>query len=227
MAHDEGGNFALQSSEEIVDELSLSEIKAELKKRGLSAKGKKTVLTQRLIDILKQEELQPLLIGKVQSGISTGSHVSGDNSVAHTQAGSNSKSHSEVCNPKLSSIDLLRRKEKFMKMNIDAVIQVILETSKSPGNNVIKMENRVQKLNAHWESCSEIRDEIIALLPDSQIAEEAQKWIEYQQAIDNTLDIAQEHLFKLASKNMDEQTAEAEHKQSHLKLPKLELPKFH
>ena len=94
-----------------------------------------------------------------------------------------------------------------MKMNVDAVIQVILETSKSPGNNVIKMENRVQKLNAHWESCSEIRDEIIALLPDSQIGEEAQKWIEYQQAIDNTLDIAQEYLFKLASKNMDEQTA--------------------
>ena len=79
MAHDEGGNFTLQSSEEMVDELSLSEIKAELKKRGLSAKGKKTVLTQRLIDILKQEELQPSLIGKVQSGISTGSHVSGDN----------------------------------------------------------------------------------------------------------------------------------------------------
>ena len=112
-----------------------------------------------------------------------------------------------------------------MKMNVDDVIQVILETSKSPGNNVIKMENRVQKLNAHWESCSEIRDEIIALLHDSQIGEEAQKWIEYQQAIDNTLDIAQEYLFKLASKNMDEQTAKvsAEHKQSHLKLPKLEF----
>jgi len=91
------------------------------------------------------------------------------------------------------------------------------------------MKNRVQKLNAHWESCNEIRDEIIALLPDSQIAEEAQKWIEYQQAIDNTLDIAQEYLFKLASKNMDEQTTKvsAEHKQSHLKLPKLESPKFH
>ena len=178
--------------------------------------------------IHKQEELQPSLIGKVQSGISTGPHVSGDNSVAHTQAGSNSKSHSEVCNPKLSSIDLLRRKEKFMKMNVDAVIQVVLETSKSSGNNVIKMENRGQKLNAHWESCSEIRDEIIALLPDSQIGEEAQKWIEYQQAIDNTLDIAQEYLFELASKNMDEQTAKvaAEHKQSHLKLPKLELPKL-
>ena len=105
MAHDEGGNFTLQSSEEFVHELSLSEIKAELKKRGLSAKGKKTVLT--LIDILKQEELQPSLIGKVQSGISTGSHVSGDNSVTHTQARSNSKSHTEVCNPKLSSIELL------------------------------------------------------------------------------------------------------------------------
>ena len=105
MVQDKGGNFTLKSSEEFVDELSLSEIKAELKKRGLSVKGKKTVVTQRLIDILKQEELQPSLVGKVQSGISTGSHVSGDNSVTHTQTGSNSTcmSHYEVCNPKLST----------------------------------------------------------------------------------------------------------------------------
>ena len=70
------------------------------------------------------------------------------------------------------------------------MIQVILETSKSPINNAIKMENRVQKLNGYLESCSEVRDEIIALIPDNEIAEEAQKWIDYQTAIDNTLDIA-------------------------------------
>lgn len=47
----------------------------------------------------------------------------------------------------LSEIQLLRRKENILKMDIDAVIQVILETSKSPINNAIKMENRVQELN--------------------------------------------------------------------------------
>ena len=78
------------------------------------------------------------------------------------------------------------------------MIQVILETSKSPINN------RVQELNGYLESCSEVRDEIIALIPDNEIAEEAQKWIDYQTAIDNTLDIAQEYLSKLSSPKADE-----------------------
>ena len=34
-----------------------------------------------------------------------------------------------------------------MKMNVKAVMHVVIETSKSPGDNVIRMENRVQKLN--------------------------------------------------------------------------------
>ena len=109
-----------------------------------------------------------------------------------------------------------------MKVNVEAVIQVVIETSKSPGKNVIRMENRVQKLNTHWESCNEIRYEIIALLPDCEIAREAEKWMEYQQVIDNALDIAQEYLSKFSSKIIDGETAavSAERKQSHLKLPK-------
>ena len=39
------------------------------------------------------------------------------------------------------------------------------------------MENRVQKLNGYIESCSKVRDEIIALIPENEIAEEAQRWI--------------------------------------------------
>jgi len=91
------------------------------------------------------------------------------------------------------------------------------------------MEIRVRKLKTHCESCNEIRDEIIALLPDSEIAREAEKWIEYHQVIDNALDTAQEYLSKFSSKIIDGETAavSAERKQSHLKLPKLELPKFH
>ena len=80
----------------------------------------------------------------------------------------------------------------ILKMNIDTVIQVQQDTSKSSSNNVIRMENRVQKLNGYMESCIEVRDEIIALIPENEIAEEAQKWIHYQQAIDHALDIAQE-----------------------------------
>lgn len=78
------------------------------------------------------------------------------------------------------------------KMDIDAVIQVQQDTSKSSSNNVIGMENRVQKLNGYIESCSEVRGEIIALIPENEISEEAQRWIDYQRAIDNDLDIAQE-----------------------------------
>ena len=65
-----------------------------------------------------------------------------------------------------------------LKMDIDAVIKVILETSKVSSNNVVRMENRVQKLNGYIESCSEVRDVVIALISDDEIAEEAQKWID-------------------------------------------------
>ena len=116
----------------------------------------------------------------------------------------------------------------ILKMDIDAVIQVNQDTSKSSSNNVIRMENRVQKLNGYMESCSELRDEIIALIPENDIAEEAQRWIDYQRAIDNALDIAQEYISKQTVSKVDEQTTSGstKHKQSHLKLPKLLLPKF-
>ena len=57
---------------------------------------------------------------------------------------------------------------------------------------------------------------------------EVKKWIDYQIAIDNTLDIAQEYLSKPSIPKEDEQatSGSAECKGSHLKLPKLELPKF-
>ena len=71
----------------------------------------------------------------------------------------------------------------ILKMDIDAVIQVILDTSYSFSNNVINMENRVQKLNGYMQSFSEVRDQIIALILENEIAEEAQRWIDYQRAI--------------------------------------------
>ena len=116
----------------------------------------------------------------------------------------------------------------ILEMDIAAVIQVKQDTNKCSSNNVIRMENRVQKLNAYMESCSEVIDEFIALIPENEIAEEAQRWIDYQRAIDNALDIAQEYISNQSISKVDEQTTSGstEHKQSHLKLRKLELPKF-
>ena len=68
-------------------------------------------------------------------------------------------------------------------MDIDAVIQVQQDTSKSSSNNVIRMESRVNKLNGDMESCSEVRDEIIALIRENEIAEEAERWVDYQRAM--------------------------------------------
>ena len=78
------------------------------------------------------------------------------------------------------------------------------------------------------QSFSEVRDQIIALILENEIAEEAQRWIDYQRAIDNALDIAQEYISKQTVSKVDEQTTSCstKHKQSHLKLPKLLLPKF-
>ena len=53
-------NCALSpSAEEIVSEISLSLVRAELQKRALPAKGKKPVLMARLIVAIKQEESKP------------------------------------------------------------------------------------------------------------------------------------------------------------------------
>ena len=68
-------------------------------------------------------------------------------------------------------------------MDIDAEIQVQQDTSKSSSNNVIRMESRVNKLNGDMESCSEVRDEIIALIRENEIAEEAERWVDYQRAM--------------------------------------------
>ena len=63
------------------------------------------------------------------------------------------------------------------------MIQVQQDTSKSSSNNVIRMESRVNKLNGDMESCSEVRDEIIALIRENEIAEEAERWGDYQRAM--------------------------------------------
>ena len=68
-------------------------------------------------------------------------------------------------------------------MDFDAVIQVQQDTSESSSNSVIRMENRVPKLNGDMESCSEVRDEIIALIRENEIAEEAERWVDYQRAM--------------------------------------------
>ena len=160
---DDDENFApLQSSEEIVGEMSFSQVKAELKRRGLSAKGRKTTLTARLIDVFKQEKSKPSSSHEsVESTIAVQTQALSANNGSAESTGDHLSSQSS--SHQLSEIQLLRRKEKILKMDIDAVIQVMLETSKSPINNAIKMENRVQKLNGYLESCSEVRERLLHL----------------------------------------------------------------
>ena len=173
---------ASQSAEAIVSDVSLSLVKDELKKRGLPTKGKKASLVARLIVVLKQEESNPSC-SQNKSAESTTTVPKQALPVDKRSAGSTwDHLSSQSSNRLLSDIQLLiiRRKEMILQMAIDAVIQAILETCKSSSNNVIKMESRVQKLNGYMESCIGLRDEIIALLPDAEIAEEVQKWIDYQ-----------------------------------------------
>lgn len=205
-----------------MSEMSLSLVKAELQRRGLPAKGKKPALMARLIVAIKQEESNPpSLQNKSEESTHIGSKQALPADYVHAASTSQPLS-SQSANHQLSNFQLLRRKEMILKMDSNAVIQVILETSKSPSNNIIRMENHVQKLNGYMESCNEVREEIIALIPDDEVAEEAQKWIDYQRVFDNALDIAQEYISRQAISKADEQTASssAEHK------PKLELSKF-
>ena len=55
-----------KSAEEIVRGISLSLVKAELKKRGLPVKGKKASLMARLIVVLKQAENLSLIVRKME-----------------------------------------------------------------------------------------------------------------------------------------------------------------
>ena len=175
---------ASQSTEAIVSDMSLSLVKAELKKRGLPTKRKKASLVARLIVVLKLEESKPSC-SQNKSAESTTTVLKQALPVDNGSAGSTwDHLSSQSSNHQLSDIQLLRRKEIILQMAIDAVIQAILETCKSPSNNVIKMESRVQKLNGYMESCTGERDEIIALIPDDEMAEEVQKWIDYQRMIE-------------------------------------------
>ncbi|XP_022807808.1 uncharacterized protein LOC111344814 [Stylophora pistillata] len=167
------------SAEEIVSEMSLSQVKAELQRRGLPAKGKKSALMARLIVAIKQEESNPPSLQNKSKGsthIGPKQALAADNMPA---ASTGELLSSQSPNHQLSNFQLLRRKEIILKTDINSVTQVILETTKSPSNNVIRIENRVQKLNGYMESCSEVREEIMALISDDEVAEEAQRWIDY------------------------------------------------
>ena len=163
------------SAKEIVSKMSLPLVKAEIQKRGLPAEGKKRVLMSRLIVAIQQEESKPSCSqnnNKKSTNTVPKQALRADNGPA---ASTGEQLSSQSSNHQLINIQLLRRKEMILKPDIDAVIPVILETSKDSSNNVVRMGNRVQKLNGYMESCSEVRDEVIALISDDEIAEEAQK----------------------------------------------------
>ena len=117
----------------------------------------------RLVVAIKQEESKPSCSqndNKKSTNTVPKQALPADNGPA-SSTGEHLSSQSS--NHQLSNIQLLRRKEMILNMDIVAVIPVILETSKGSSNNVVRMENRVEKLNGYMESCSEVRDEIILL----------------------------------------------------------------
>ena len=130
---------ASQSAETIVSNMSLSLVKAELKREDYrSTKGKKPSLLARLIVVLKQESKPSCSQNKSAESTTTvpRQSLSVDNGSTRS-----TKDHlsSQSSNHQLSDIQLLRGKEMILQMVIDAVIQAILETCKSSSNNVIKI----------------------------------------------------------------------------------------
>ena len=130
---------ASQSAEAIVSNMSLSLVKAELKRENYrSTKGKKPSLLARLIVVLKQESKPSCSQNKSAESTSTVPRQSLPVDNGSTRS---TKDHlsSQSSNHQLSDIQLLRGKEMILQMVIDAVIQAILETCKSSSNNVIKI----------------------------------------------------------------------------------------
>ena len=120
-----------QSAEEIVSEVFLSLVKAELQKIGLRAKGKKTVLMARLIVAIKQKESKPS--GSQNENKKSTNTVPKQALPVDNRPSASTGEHlsSQSSNHQLSNIQLLNRKEMILKMDIEVLMQVILETGKT------------------------------------------------------------------------------------------------
>ena len=92
---------SIKSAEEIVRGISLSLVKAKLKKRGLPVKGKKASLMARLIVVLKQAENLSLRVRKMEVRNRLLQFLQGDKGSA---ASTSDHLSSQSSNQKLSDI---------------------------------------------------------------------------------------------------------------------------
>ena len=65
---------------------------------------------------------------------------------------------------KKHALDLVKRKEKILKLDIKTILESINQLNESSERDVVKMENRLSKLNHYEEQCTDIRGEHIAAL---------------------------------------------------------------
>ena len=186
-----------------LSDFSVQKIKTELKRRGLSTKGKRDSLEQRLASALAKEKTEDTEVEEIPA----------------------SGSEETVCT-KNHALDLIRRKEKILKLDIKTVVESINQLNESSERDAVKMENRLSKLNHYREQCTDIRGELVASLSDHAVEDEATAWANYLNEVDNVIDLAQAYLsINSVSNNSGASTSDIT--KSNLKLPKLELPKFY
>jgi len=92
------------------------------------------------------------------------------------------------------------------------------------------MENRLEKLCNYRRLSVKLREVLITSLPEERVDDETLLWVTYLQSIDEAVDIAEAYLVK-EKENIKSEGSTSDtstyNKQSNLKLPKLELPKFY
>ena len=132
-----------------LSDFSVQKIKYELKLRGLSTKGKRDNLERKLAAVLAKEAAAEEKTSDVEEIIATGSEKA-------------------VCTNN-HVLDLIRRKEKLLKLDIETVSESINQLNKSPERDTVKMENRLSKLNHYREQCVDIRAELIASLSEHEV----------------------------------------------------------
>ena len=154
-----------------LSDFSVQKIKTELTRRGLSTKGKRDSLEQRLASALAKEKTEDTEVEEIPA----------------------SGSEETVCT-KNHALDLIRRKEKILKLDIKTVVESINQLNESSERDAVKMENRLSKLNHYREQCTDIRGELVASLSDHAVEDEATAWANYLNEVDNVIDLAQAYL---------------------------------
>ena len=207
------------SDSDIEDELSrksVEQLRGLFQEKELSTVGKKKVLVQRLVNAYYESKTA------VKSELSASHEDLNFTKFSKEHPPSVSKEQSK-------EITSIRRKTKVLQGDIEALIRDISELSESGGNKV-KIQIRIERLTEFRMACLQLRDRIILLLSDEEIEDEVSCWSKFLDRIGRAVDAAYEYLNKESNSNEQSSKGSVEkdsHQSSNLKLPRIELPKFH